>query len=156
MPLQYSGVPSRPSTKVDEWSGLPTLSCSGITMNDLCPRSLCRPADIYLHWSTPYLHHQQAMAFGASSVIGNRKGASPTSLATGYSRVNSYSFTGCATLPPPGDPSPDDWFDDHRQKSDLSERVPNDSTQKITFSQEDSRDQEWPTYEPGFYGSRKC
>jgi hypothetical protein len=37
-------------------------------------------------------------------------------------------------------------LDDHHQDGEVSEPVPNDSAQKITFSQDDSRVKEKPTY----------
>jgi hypothetical protein len=42
-------------------------------------------------------------------------------------------------LPPPGFSFRDDCSDDQHQDGEASEPVPNDSTQKITFSQDDSR-----------------
>jgi hypothetical protein len=48
-------------------------------------------------------------------------------------------------LPPPDFPSQEDLIDDHHhhQDGEASEPMPNDSAQKNTFSQDDSRDQEF-------------
>jgi hypothetical protein len=58
-------------------------------------------------------------------------------------------------LPPPV-PSQDDCFDDQHQDGEVSEPLPNDSTQKITFSKDDSRVKERATYGQGFEEFASC
>jgi hypothetical protein len=66
--LQHPDLPFHPSTRVDDWLGLPTFSSSSLTMNHFCPRSLGRPPVLhnYPEWSTAYLYHRQSTAICAN------------------------------------------------------------------------------------------
>jgi hypothetical protein len=66
--LQHPGVPFHHTTNVKDWTGPPTFSCAGLTMNDFRPRSLGLQPIIYNYpWcTTGYLHHKQSTVLGAN------------------------------------------------------------------------------------------
>jgi hypothetical protein len=149
--LQHSGVPFHPSTKVDDFAGMPIFSCWDLTMNDFCPCSLYRPPIIYNYTEElrANLHHQWSPALGAnvsqvsvstqsftSPVIGK---SDPLPLVTPAFPVIQTQ----AVLPPPDSPPPDDWKDNcHDDDGDVSVLSPNE----ISFSSVESQGKKRPAY----------
>jgi hypothetical protein len=154
--LQHVAVPVHPSTKVNDWAGVPIFSCSELTMNDFCPCSLNRPPIIYNYKEevTANLHHLWSPALGAnvsqvlvttqsftSPVIGK---SDPLPLVTPEFPVIQ---TQDLQRSLPDSPPQDCWNDSgHEDDGDLSEVSPNESTNMISVCSVESHGKKRPAY----------